>query len=124
MSLTLFTLSKEEKEKGGKKVQNVTVFIPFKSPTIEHHSSWVFQALWEDINPVIPLQAYNVFGNEDSFGFRLVAQSIFGLSAKLCVLDESKMSVPTLQPWEQGQEYVHCWPDLSQQIRVHKQDPP
>lgn len=46
-----------------------------KSPTMKHHSSWVFQALWDDINPIIPLQAYNMFGNEDSFGFHLVAQS-------------------------------------------------
>lgn len=30
LSLTLFTLSEEEKEKGGKNVQNVTVFSPFK----------------------------------------------------------------------------------------------
>lgn len=69
---------------------------------MEHHSSWVFQALWEDINPIIPLQAYNLFGNKDSFGFHLVAQRIFWLSAKLCVLDESKMSVSTLQHWEQS----------------------
>lgn len=93
-----------------------------KSPTMKHHSSWVFQELWEDINPIIPLQAYNMFGNEDSFGLHLVAQSISWLSAKLCVLDESKMSVSTLQHGEQRQAYVTCWPDLSQQIRVHKQD--
>lgn len=93
-----------------------------KSPTMEHHSSWVFQVLWEDINPIIPLQAYNMFGNEDSFGFHLVAQSTSWLSAKLCVLDETKMSVSTLQHGEQRLA-VNCWPDLSQQ-RVHKQDTP
>lgn len=95
-----------------------------KSPSKEHHSSWVFQTLWEDINPIIPLQAHNVFGNEDSFGFHLAALSIFLLSAKLCVLDESKMLVSTLQHWEQRWEYVNCCSDLSQQTRVHKQDTP
>lgn len=87
---------------------------------MEHHSSRVFQAIWEDINLAVPLQAYSVFGNEDSFGFHLLDQSIFWLSAKLWVLDESKMSVSTLQHWEQRQEYVNCCPDLSQQTRVHK----
>lgn len=125
LSLTLFTLSEEEKGKGGKKGSKMLLYSSLlKSPSKEHHSSWVFQTLWEDINPIIALQAYTGFGNEDSFGFHLAAQSIFLLSAKLRVLDESKMLVSTLQHWEQRWEYVNCWSDLSQQTRVHKQDTP
>lgn len=81
---------------------------------MKHHSSWVSQTPWEDINPAVPLQTYNADGNEDSFGFQLLAQSIFWLSPKLCELDGSKMSVLTLQHWKQRQEYVNCQPDLSQ----------
>lgn len=60
---------------------------------MKHYSSWVSKKPWEDINPTVPLQAYDAYGNEDSFGFHLLAQSIFWLSPKLCELDESKMSV-------------------------------
>lgn len=63
---------------------------------MKHHSSQVSQIPWEDINPTVLLKAYDVYGNKDSFGFHLLAQSIFWLSPKLYELDASNMSVSTL----------------------------
>lgn len=125
LSLTLFTLSKEEKEKGKKKRSKMLLCIqPFKRAP---PWSTILARFFKHFGKTLTLPYHcrpRMFGNEDSFGFHLVAQSIFWLSAKLCVLDESKMSVSILWHWEQRQEYVNCWPDLSQQTRVHKQDTP
>lgn len=50
---------------------------------MKHHSRWVSQAPWEAINLTIPLEAYDVYGTENSFRLHLLPQGIFWLSPKL-----------------------------------------
>lgn len=45
------------------------------------------------INSNIPLQAQDVFANEDSLGFHLLVLGLFWVSSDVGVLDETKMSV-------------------------------
>lgn len=118
LSLTLFTLPKEKREKGcvcGKALKRYFVqFLNTHTAPPPPPQPWgtilvgFLKHPGKTLTLQYHLQAYDVYG------FHLPAQSIFWLSRKFCELDKSEMSVSTLQRWEQRQEYVNCQPNLSQ----------
>lgn len=81
---------------------------------MKHHYSQVSQTPCEDTDAKIPLQAHDVYGNEVSFGFHLLAQGLFWVPLGFGKLDESKKSVTAIQHWEQIKQHASCPPDLSQ----------